>query len=97
MKKWGFQKVLYEIELFVKAECLVKTVKKCFLKNLSVWLALIKVVVRVVNYQKGQCIYKWVYFILKSILWNYYFISPILANNNLSPKIYCESIMKILW
>ena len=57
MKKWGIKKVLYEIELFVKAECLVKTVKKCFLKNLSVWLALIKVVVLVVNYQKGQYIY----------------------------------------
>ena len=35
----------YEIELFKKTECLVKTVKKCFLKKLSIWLALIKVVV----------------------------------------------------
>ena len=39
-------------------ECLVKVVKKCFLKKLSVWLALIKVVVCVVNYQKWQCICK---------------------------------------
>ena len=36
----------YKIELFKKkTECLVKTVKKCFLKKLSIWLALIKVVV----------------------------------------------------
>ena len=45
-------------------ECLVKIVKKCFLKKLSVWLTLIKVAVWGVNYQKGQCIYKKVYFIL---------------------------------
>ena len=62
----------YEIEFFEKTECLVKTVKKCFLKKLIVWLTLIKVVVWVVNYQKWQnvcvcvCIYiyKGVYFIL---------------------------------
>ena len=47
---------------FQKVECLVKTVEKCFLKKLSVWLVLIKVVVLWVNYQKGQCIYKKVYF-----------------------------------
>ena len=35
MKKWSFQ----------KAEYLVKAVKKCFLKKLSIWLALIKVAV----------------------------------------------------
>ena len=29
--------------IFQKVECLVKTVKKYFLKKLSVWLALIKV------------------------------------------------------
>ena len=45
--------------------------KKCgmklgFSKKLSVSLALIKVVIWVVNYQKRQCIYKRVYFILKS-------------------------------
>ena len=91
LQKWGFQKVHNEKVLFQKA------VKKCFLKKLSVWLALIKVAVWEVNYQKGQCIYKGIYFILKSILWNYYFFSPILANNNLSLKIYCESIVKILW
>ena len=51
---------------FQKAECLVKTVKNCFLKKLSVWLALIKVAVWGINYQKWQCIYKGVYFILKS-------------------------------
>ena len=30
---------------FQKAECLVKAVKKYFLKKLSVWLALIKVAI----------------------------------------------------
>ena len=30
---------------FHKVKCLVKTVKKCFLKKLSVWLVLIKVAV----------------------------------------------------
>ena len=30
---------------FKKAEYLVKAVKKCFLKKLSVWLALIKVAI----------------------------------------------------
>ena len=30
---------------FQKAECLVKTVKKCIMKKLRVWLALIKVAV----------------------------------------------------
>ena len=44
-EKWGFQKVQYETGLFEKAKCLVKAVKKCFLKKLSVWLALIKVAV----------------------------------------------------
>ena len=53
--------------LFKKTECLVKVIKKCFLKKLSVWLALIKVVVWGVNDQKRQCIYKGVYFILKEI------------------------------
>ena len=37
-----------------------------FLKKLIVLLALIKVAIGVVNYQKRQYIYKWVYFILKS-------------------------------
>ena len=97
------------------------TSTKCFLKKLSVWLTLIKVTVWVVNYQKGQCIYKgvyfilfflifffmWVWFILKSTTSSYLnqfflskkiiFFSPILANNNLSLKIYCEIIVKILW
>ena len=49
---------------FQKAKCLVKTVKKCIMKKLSVWLALIKVAFRGVNDQKGQCIYKGIYFIL---------------------------------
>ena len=40
-----FVKVHNEKVHFQKAECLVKDVKKCFLKKLSVWLALIKVVV----------------------------------------------------
>ena len=37
---------------FQKAKCLVKTVKKCIMKKLSVWLALIKVAVWEINYQK---------------------------------------------
>ena len=49
---------------FQKAECLVKTVKKCIMKKLSVWLALIKMAVWGLNCQKGQCIYKGIYFIL---------------------------------
>ena len=53
---------------FQKTKYLVKVGKKCFLKKLSVWLALIKVSVWGINFQKGQCIYKGVYFILKSIL-----------------------------
>ena len=59
-----FVKVHNEKVEFQKAECLVKAVKKCFLKKLSVWLTLIKVTVWGINYQKGQCIYKRVYFIL---------------------------------
>ena len=51
---------------FQKAECLIKTIKKCFLKKLSVQLAFIKVAVWGINYKKKQCIYKGVYFILKS-------------------------------
>ena len=35
----------YETELFERTKCLVKTIKKCFLKKLSVGLILIKVVV----------------------------------------------------
>ena len=45
MKKWSFQKVHNEKVHFQKAECLVKTVKMCFLKKLSVWLVLIKAAV----------------------------------------------------
>ena len=66
MKKWDFQKVQYEIGLFEKIECLIKDVKKYFLKKLNVWLTLIKMVVWVVNYQKEPYIYKGVYFIFKS-------------------------------
>ena len=40
---------------FQKAECLVKTVKKCIMKKLNVCF---------INDQKGQCIYKGIYFIL---------------------------------
>ena len=43
MKKWSFVKVHNEKVEFQKAECLVKTDKKCIMKKLSVWLALIKV------------------------------------------------------
>ena len=41
LKKWSFQKVHNKKVFFEKAEYLVKTVKKCFLKKLKVWLALI--------------------------------------------------------
>ena len=44
-EKVRFYKVQYEIRFFVKVECLVKTVKKYFLEKLSIWLALIKVIV----------------------------------------------------
>ena len=57
MKKLSFQKMHNEKMHFQKGECLVKTVKMCFLEKLSVWLALIKVTVWGINYQKGQCIY----------------------------------------
>ena len=43
MKKLSFVKVYSEKVEFQKAECLVKTDKKCIMKKLSVWLALIKV------------------------------------------------------
>ena len=42
---------------FLKTEYLVKTVKKCFLKKLSIWLILIKVAIWVVNYQKKKIMY----------------------------------------
>ena len=58
IKKLSFVKVHNEKVEFQKAECLVKTVKKCIMKKLSVWLALIKVAFWGVNDQKGQCIYK---------------------------------------
>ena len=45
MKKLSFQKVHNEKVHFQKVEYLIKAVTKCFLKKLSVWLALIKVVV----------------------------------------------------
>ena len=51
----------YEIGLFEKTEYLIKTVKKCFLKKLNVWLVLIKIEVWVVNYQKWQDIYIYIY------------------------------------
>ena len=61
-----FKKCDMKLGFFFKVECLVKTVKKWFLKKLSVYLTLIKMVVWVVNYQNEQCIYTGVYFILKS-------------------------------
>ena len=45
MKKLSFYKVYNEKMYFQETEYLVKAVKKCFLKKLSVWLALIKVAV----------------------------------------------------
>ena len=44
LKKLSFQKVHNEKVFFQKTECLVKVVKKCFLKKLSIWLVFIKVV-----------------------------------------------------
>ena len=38
-----FEKMHNEKVEFQKPECLVKTIKKCIMKKLSVWLALIKV------------------------------------------------------
>ena len=64
LKKLSFQKVHHEKRIFQKTEYLVKIVKKCFLKKLNVWLALIKVAVWVVNYQKRKCICK--------VLWKYF-------------------------
>ena len=84
---------LFKTELFGKLGFLKSAVwKSAFWKKLSVWLALIKVVVWVVNYQKEQCTYKIFSKFLKKII----FFSPILTNNNLPLKIYCESIVKIL-
>ena len=51
-----FEKMHNEKVEFQKAECLVKAVKKCIMKKLSVWLALIKVAFWGVNDQKGQYI-----------------------------------------
>ena len=42
-KSGVFKKCIMKKYFFQKAECFVKAVKKCFLKKLSVWLALIKV------------------------------------------------------
>ena len=73
---------------FQKAECLVKAIKKCIMKKMSVWLALIKVAFWGVNYQKRQCIYKGIYFITfffldVSLLHTYEIIYLIyLLNNN---------------
>ena len=44
-EKLSFQEVHNEKVIFQKAKCLVKAVKKCFLKKLSVWLVFIKVAV----------------------------------------------------
>ena len=63
---------------FQRTECLVKTVKKSFLKKLSVRLALIKVAIWEIKYQKGQCIYNCFFF-----LFSFFFFSLILAYNNL--------------
>ena len=49
-KNW---KWLFENTNQTPPECLVKTVKKYFLKKLSIWLEFIKVVIWVINYQKG--------------------------------------------
>ena len=83
MKKLSFQKVHNEKVHFQKAECLVKAVKKCFLKKLSVWLVLIKVAVWEINYKKWQCIYKGVYFILfkkKKFMWVCFILKSITSS-----------------
>ena len=48
----------YEIEIFEKADCLIKYVFFFFLKKMCVWLVFIKIVIWEINYQKGQYIYK---------------------------------------
>ena len=83
MKKLSFQKVHNEKVHFQKAECLIKAVKKCFLKKLSVLLVLIKVAVWEINYKKWQCIYKGVYFILlkkKKIMWVCFILKSITSS-----------------
>ena len=58
-KSGVFKKCGMKLDFFFKkAKCLVKSVKKCFLKKLSIWLALIKVIVWEINFQKELCIYK---------------------------------------
>ena len=44
-KSGVFKKCIMKKCFFQKTECLVKAVKKCFLKKLSGWLTLIKVAV----------------------------------------------------
>ena len=93
--KLGFLKKLSFQKVFQKVKCLVKTVKKCFLKKLSVWLALIKVTVLGINYQKKNNVYIREFISYLNKYCKIIFWSPILANNNLPLKIYCESIVII--
>ena len=55
---WGYQTCF---EVFEKIKYLVKIIKKWFLKKLSIWLTLIKVVVWIINYQKWQNGYSYIY------------------------------------
>ena len=61
MKKWDFQKVWYEKMFFEKTECLIKTVKKFFFEKTKCLASIYKSRVWVINYQKGQYIYIYIY------------------------------------
>ena len=57
---------------------MVKAIKKCFLKKLSIWLALTKVAVWVVNYQK-KTIYIYIYIYIREFI---SYLNQLLNNNN---------------
>ena len=56
-------------------KCLVKTVKKCILKKLSIWLTLIKMAIWGINYQKKKNIYIYIREFIS-------YLNQILNNNN---------------
>ena len=56
----------YKIGIFEKIECLIKDAKKCFLKKLNIWLALINSGLSGKLPKRTIYIYKEVYFIFKS-------------------------------
>ena len=62
-KNW---KLLFENTHQTPPKCLVKTIKKCFLKN-CVLLTLIKVAVWIINYQKVHEIYNFFFVLITSL------------------------------